>query len=166
MVALTTGLMINLMNQNAKPGHQALRKGRYSTPGGIYLVTSVTDRRVAWFQESVLAIVASRAIAGADERYGTRTFCWIVMPDHVHWLVQIGELPLDETVNRLKGASARSLNVQIGRNGRFWAPGFHDHALRREQDLKRVARYVVGNPLRAGLVSRVGDYPFWDAVWL
>ncbi|MFV3290267.1 transposase, partial [Pseudomonas sp. NY11955] len=29
-----------------------------------------------------------------------------------------------------------------------------------------VARYIVANPIRAGLVSRVGDYPHWDAVWL
>ncbi len=29
-----------------------------------------------------------------------------------------------------------------------------------------VARYIIANPLRAGLVGRVGDYPLWDAVWL
>ena len=32
--------------------------------------------------------------------------------------------------------------------------------------LRDVARYIVANPLRAGLVERVGDYPYWDAVWL
>ena len=29
-----------------------------------------------------------------------------------------------------------------------------------------VARYIVANPLRAGLVTKIGDYPFWNAVWL
>jgi len=29
-----------------------------------------------------------------------------------------------------------------------------------------MARYIIGNPVRSGLVQRVGDYPFWDAVWL
>ncbi|MBB5859537.1 hypothetical protein GGR69_001194 [Xanthomonas arboricola] len=29
-----------------------------------------------------------------------------------------------------------------------------------------MARYLIANPLRAGLVARVGDYPFWDAIWL
>jgi hypothetical protein len=38
--------------------------------------------------------------------------------------------------------------------------------LRREEDVLSVARYIVVNPLRAGLVARVGDYPLWDAVWL
>jgi hypothetical protein len=30
----------------------------------------------------------------------------------------------------------------------------------------KVARYIVYNPVRAGLVSRIGDYPHWDAVWV
>jgi len=29
-----------------------------------------------------------------------------------------------------------------------------------------MARYIVANPLRAGLVERIGDYPLWDATWL
>ena len=49
---------------------------------------------------------------------------------------------------------------------RLWQTGFHDHALRREEDLAATARYLIANPLRAGLVQRVGDYPFWDAVWV
>jgi hypothetical protein len=29
-----------------------------------------------------------------------------------------------------------------------------------------MARYIIANPLRAGLVDRIGDYPLWDAMWL
>ncbi len=46
------------------------------------------------------------------------------------------------------------------------AKTFHDRAMRKEEDLKAAARYIVANPLRAGLVERCGDYPLWDAVWL
>ncbi|MGH8412134.1 MAG: REP-associated tyrosine transposase, partial [Pseudomonas sp.] len=38
--------------------------------------------------------------------------------------------------------------------------------IRRDEDLPAVARYIVANPLRAGLVEKIGDYPLWDAVWL
>ncbi len=48
----------------------------------------------------------------------------------------------------------------------LWQKGFHDRALRREEDLVTVARYVVANPLRAGLVEKLGDYPLWDAIWV
>ena len=39
-------------------------------------------------------------------------------------------------------------------------------AVRREEDLKMIARYIVTNPIRAGLVQKVGDYPLWDATWI
>lgn len=55
----------------------------------------------------------------------------------------------------------------IGSEGRkIWQAGFHDHAVRREEDLAGIARYIVANPLRAGLVDAIGDYPLWDALWL
>jgi len=47
-----------------------------------------------------------------------------------------------------------------------WMSGFHEQALRKEEDLAAVARYVVANPLRAGLVDKLANYPLWDAVWL
>lgn len=92
---------------------------------------------------------------------------WVLMPDHAHWLVQLGECDaLGLVVNRLKSASARAANRALCRSGPLWARAFHDHALRADEEIRRSARYVVANPLRAGLVDRIGDYPFWNAVWV
>jgi len=66
----------------------------------------------------------------------------------------------------LKGRTARHLGPLMGERSTVWQPGFRDRALRRESELLPVARYVVANPLRAGLVKRLGDYPHWDAMWL
>jgi REP element-mobilizing transposase RayT len=148
------------------PGSRALRKGRYSQPNGIYLVTAVTHQRVPWFQAFAYAQLMCRNLHDPAGLPGAQNLCWVVMPDHVHVLLQLGEAELDRVVRRLKARSALQLNRAIGRRGRFWAPGFHDHALRREENLKSVARYIVGNPLRARLVERVGDYPYWNAAWL
>jgi hypothetical protein len=47
-----------------------------------------------------------------------------------------------------------------------WQSGYYDHVLRQEEDRLRVTAYLLGNPIRAGLVTRIGDYPFWgSAVW-
>lgn len=88
------------------------------------------------------------------------------MPDHAHLLIDIRNNQLSTVMRRLKSSSALKLNHSIGRQGRFWDVGFHDHGLRKEEDIKGVARYIVGNPLRAGLVKHVGGYPFWNAKWL
>ncbi|MBA1149288.1 transposase [Ectothiorhodospiraceae bacterium WFHF3C12] len=141
-----------------------LRRGRYSETGRIYLVTTTTHDRYPVFQD----IRAGRALVQAlkTERR-VDTLCFVVMPDHLHWLIQLNWIePLERIVGRVKSKSARAVNQLFNHRGRLWQDGFHDRALRREEDLIAVARYVVANPLRAGLVRSVGDYPLWDAVWL
>lgn len=89
------------------------------------------------------------------------------MPDHWHGLLQLGAKEnLSRSVGRAK-ASATRTRKSLGTNTQpLWAPGFHDHALRSEERLRDIARYIIANPLRAGLVKRIGDYPFWDVAWL
>jgi hypothetical protein len=48
----------------------------------------------------------------------------------------------------------------------LWQRAFYDHALRKDEDVRQIARYIIANPLRRGLVKDVGDYLLWDAAWL
>ena len=50
--------------------------------------------------------------------------------------------------------------------GQVWTQGFHERAMRRQDNIVAAARYTIANPLRAGLVIEIGNYPFWNAVWL
>ena len=154
------------MGKSLNPGQRGLRRGRHSRVHGVYLVTAVTDQRIPWFQVMSFARCMCRCLADPGCLPGSRNLCWVVMPDHVHLLLELLDADLSRSVKCLKATSARKLNREIGRSGRFWAPGFHDHALRKEEDLKGVGRYIVANPLRAGLVTRLSDYPYWNAVWL
>lgn len=143
-----------------------MRRGRFSEPYRVYIVTTVTDQRIPWFQDELLARLMCQSLQRPQSALHAKYLCWVVMPDHVHVLLQLGAGHLSEVVRRLKGRSAAQLNREIGRCGRFWEPGFHDHALRRDENVRQAARYIIANPLRAGLVERVGDYPYWNATWL
>ena len=155
-----------IMNHPRGPGTQALRRGRYSQKNGIYFVTAVTDKRIPWFQDFSFARIICNIIGTPAGLSDAENLCWVVMPDHIHLLLRLGETPLRQELNRLKSRSARILNHEIGRSGRFWCPGFHDHALRKEEDMLETARYIVANPIRAGIVKRYGDYPYWNCIWL
>ena len=137
-----------------------LRTGRHSQPGQIYLVTTVTRERRAVFAD----FASARSLVGvlqAESALGScTTLAFVVMPDHLHWLLRLEQGSLSALVGRVKSISAKRLG------GPVWQAGFHDRALRREEDLQSVARYVVTNPLRAGLVTSVGLYPHWDAIWV
>ena len=156
---------------DAKPGpvrgHASLRMGRYSEAGRVYLVTFVTASRQPLFADWTSASTAARSSRYPPIWRASRLLCWVLMPDHWHGLVELGELDgLSALVNRLKGHTARAVNATCDRSGHVWSKGFHDHALRADEALVATARYIVHNPVRAGLVRRVGMYPFWDAVWL
>jgi REP element-mobilizing transposase RayT len=154
------------MNRPHGPGTQSVRRGRFSQENGIYFVTAVTENRIPWFQEFSFARIICQIIESPAGLADAQNLCWVVMPDHIHLLLQIRETPLRRVLSRLKSRSARLLNDEIGRTGRFWSAGFHDHALRKEENMQEVARYIVANPLRAGLTRKYGDYPYWNAIWL
>lgn len=149
------------------PGNRALRKGRSSLANHVHFVTSVVRGRRRVFRDFRVGCAAACCFDDAQVVGGARTLAWVLMPDHVHWLIRLGaDDPLDAVVNRLKSASARNVNRVLHRSGPLWARAYHDHALRVEEDLRRSARYLIANPVRAGLVERIGDYPFWNAAWL
>ena len=150
--------------QPNRPSSNKLRKARVSIQNQIYLVTFVTEKRRVRFTDFYCARLM---ISALNKSNNTETLAFTVMPDHVHWLLQLrDQTSLSRVLQSLKSVSAHRLNRHLGRKGRFWQDGFHDHALRKEEDVIDAARYIVGNPLRAGLVNSVGDYPHWDAVWL
>jgi putative transposase len=154
-----------LLRKN-RPGHQALRKGRVSLPNHAYLITTTTINRQRFFDEFNAGCAAARCFENAAILGDAKMLAWVLMPDHPHWLLQLGEKDeLDIVVNRLKSSSSRLVNRVLERQGMLWEPAYHDHALRAEEDLIAIARYIVANPLRAGLVQRIGDYPFWNAIW-
>ena len=148
-------------------GHRALRRARVSIPGQTCLVTFTTHQRTDIFSDAANAVCIAKSLHGLRVWKDARLLAWVVMPDHLHPLIALGtEESLSGVVQKTKSNTARALNARNHLVGQVWAPAFHDRALRRDEDLQDIARYLVLNPVRAGLVRRVGDYPFWDAVWV
>ncbi|MBH2076159.1 MAG: transposase [Pseudomonadales bacterium] len=143
-----------------------LRTARVSEPGRIYLLTAVTYQRRPVFLNWRLGRLVVNQLRCADEREAVTSLAWVVMPDHLHWLVELQHGTLAELMCRIKAGSSRSINLARGDQGRVWQRGYYDRALRRDEDIKDAARYIIMNPLRAKLARRVGDYPLWDAIWI
>jgi putative transposase len=143
-----------------------LRKGRFSETGRIYLLTTVTHQRQPLFADWCPGRLVVSEFRSAEQQGFVQSLSWVVMPDHFHWLIELQQGSLSKLMARVKSRSSRSLMYHTGHQGPVWQKSYHDRALRREEDLLQAARYVVLNPVRAGLVERVGDYPLWDSIWL
>lgn len=129
------------MNPSNSPASSRLRKGRTSIPGQIYLVTTTTLDRQRVFDDFEAACTLCQTLHRLAELELVRNLCFVVMPDHLHWLFALGNKHDLSTVARMaKNNSARALG------GSIWQPGFHDRAIRREADILPAARYIVANP--------------------
>lgn len=145
-----------------------LRKGRCSQENGEYFITFNTHHKQPYFNDFSLACLFCQQIAMNEIKYKGTWFTWVLMPDHFHGLLRLGAdgESLSKVVGALKGASGFVINKKLQRKGKSWQASFYDRALRDEDDRKNIARYIVTNPLRKGLVSKIGDYPFWNSVYL
>ncbi|MGN6153917.1 MAG: REP-associated tyrosine transposase [Lysobacteraceae bacterium] len=154
------------MRKAPPPGSRALRHGRISAPGQHYLVTTLCHARERRFTHADCARQVANVIVDPELWRGASLLCWVLMPDHLHLLLGLGKTePLSKLMQRIKSVTAGIANATQGRRGAVWMPGYHDRCVRSEAMLLPMARYVVANPVRAGLVARFADYPYWGCAW-
>ncbi len=141
-------------------GYQQLRKGRFSGAGYIYHVIFTTKSRQKIFDDFDSALRLIKILHSENVAVYAETLAFVVMPDHVHWLFELKDGSVSNAVQRVKSFFTKVYGQAV------WQDGFYDHTIRTDESLVSVARYIVANPLRAGLVRSVKCYPHWDSVWL
>jgi REP element-mobilizing transposase RayT len=96
----------------------------------------------------------------------------VIMPDHAHMIftprLDSAGAPfgLAEIMHGIKGASAHTINKLLHRRGPVWQNESWDHVLRHDKSLEDKVKYICENPVRAGLVKTVDDYPWLWREWI
>jgi REP element-mobilizing transposase RayT len=76
------------------------------------------------------------------------------MPDHLHMLAQFGpDFGMRKVIRNWKRYTASHAGVR-------WQRDFFDHRLRRDESFDEKAAYILQNPVRAGLVRKIDDWPY------
>lgn len=88
---------------------------------------------------------------------------WVIMPNHVHLVVDVWDVPLVKLINGWKGKSSREANKLLGRRGAFWQEDYYDTLIRDEAHLKRAIRYTEQNPVKAYLARTAREWPWSSA---
>ena len=136
-----------------------LASDAYAVPGLTWLVTFGTrDRRQRPLGNPTVAAAVLGCFVEDATHYGARLHLAAIMPDHAHLILEIADGSLLEVVRNLKSRSTRAAWEQ-GHVGALWQPSFYDRGLRGDEFVD-VLRYVLENPVRAGLVAHWEDYPF------
>ncbi len=85
---------------------------------------------------------------------------YLFMPDHCHFLIQ-GNTDDSNLLRFMKDFKQRS-GYWFSKNmaGISWQKDFYDHILRKDEDIKKMVYYILGNPLRKRLIDNWKEYPF------
>jgi len=113
--------------------------------------------------EPVRRLVLEACLWGNDKRFDLHGV--VVMPDHVHLVFTPlcdarGSFSVNEIMQGIKSASAHHINRLLRRKGQVWQHESFDHVLRQEEAILAKVEYVIQNPIRAGLVKAVREYPW------
>jgi putative transposase len=88
---------------------------------------------------------------------------WVVMPNHVHLLVEIWQKPMTELLQNWKGYTARRINRALRRRGKLWQDDYWDRYIRDEAHYQKIVHYIESNPVKAGLAKTPEQWPFSSA---
>ena len=107
--------------------------------------------------DRIAKIVADALLYFEGERYNLASWC--VMPNHVHTVVEplkgalVNKCELEDILHSWKSFTAKEANKVLGRSGEFWQAEYYDHLIRDAADFSHAVRYVLNNPIKAGLMN-------------
>lgn len=143
----------------SSPHPPRLRSFAYLGLHRYFLTVLTIDHHRVFMSPAVVEPVRSHLLRTANEhRFAVPAYCF--MPDHLHALVE-GQADCSDFQRFVR------LFKQVSGYGhqqafceRLWSPGYFDHVLRNDEATLLIARYVLENPVRAGLVKTIEEYPF------
>ena len=126
---------------------------------GAYSLTLACAHRKTAFADKGLAESCIETLRTCAESHGFAVLAYCFMPDHVHLLIEGGDgSDVPRFVKDFRQRTGYEYRRATGET--LWQKSYYDHVLRKEEDLREAARYVVGNPVRAGLVVAAEDHPY------
>ena len=131
---------------------------RLDHAGALWHVTSRGNERREVFHDDADRREFLRLLGRTADLFGWKVHAWVLMGNHYHLLVGTPEATLSRGMRQLNGDYAQHFNRRHGRDGHVFQGRFKAILVQREAHLLEVARYVVRNPVRAGMVKAPGDW--------
>ena len=131
---------------------------RIELAGGLYHVTSRGDRREAIYRDDEDRRAWLGVFGEVCSRFNWRCHAYCQMGNHYHVVVETPEPNLSKGMRQLNGVYTQSTNRRHGLVGHLFQGRFSGILVEREGYLLELARYVVLNPVRAGMVRHAGDW--------
>ncbi len=113
------------------------------------------------------AIVQESLLHGDGDRY--RLIAWVIMPNHVHVMLQLAEYPLSKIVQSWKRHTSFQIHRMLANEGHadgsgaLWHREYWDRYMRDDRHLHATRNYIEENPVKAGLVTTASQWKWSSA---
>jgi REP element-mobilizing transposase RayT len=124
---------------------------RNEQPGGTYHVTSRGSNKFPIYADDLDHVIFERLLSRFAQRHRWTVIAWVEMTNHYHLLLQIPFCGLSAGMKLLNGGYAVRFNQRHERTAHVFKNRFSATPIESEAHLMEAARYIVLNPVRAGL---------------
>ena len=148
----------------------------FDIDGAIFFITTRLNEKGRLLTDEEAGIIQNVIVDMATKKE-LKLYAYVVMPNHLHVLVQPIDNGISKTMQLIKGRSSRKINIlrenakgtttrcmgDISRPINVWQKGFFDFTILTEQKFKEKFNYVHYNPVKWGLVNNAEEYEYSSA---
>lgn len=136
------------------------RQWRIEFPGALYHVFSRGNNRQCIFLSDGDKLMFLDLIEAFTRRFSIEVYAYVLMDNHYHILLKTIEKNLSKSMQWFGSAYTRRFNIRNRVNGHLFQGRFKSILVENDAYLSQLSCYIHRNPLRAGLVKRLSDYPW------
>ena len=131
---------------------------RLEFPGAIYHVTSRGDRQEIIYESDADRQQWLDILCKVCDRYNWRVHAYCLMDNHYHILLETADGNLSKGMRQLNGVYTQYFNRQHNRVGHVYQGRYKAILVEKDSYLLELSRYVVLNPIRAGMIKNMGEW--------
>ena len=136
------------------------RRRRLQFPGAVYHVMARGNRKSMIVDDDDDRRTFMNTFGEAAGDYHVRVYACCLMGTHYHTLLDTPRGNLSEFIQTVNGEYSKAFNRRHGRVGHTFEQRFESLVVQREKYLRRVARYIALNPVKARLCRDGADWPW------
>ena len=131
---------------------------RLEFPGAIYHITSRGDRQEVIYEDDADRLQWLDILSRVCERYNWRVHAYCLMDNHYHIVIETADGNLSKGMRQLNGVYTQYFNRQHNRVGHVYQGRYKAILVEKDSYLLELSRYVVLNPVRAGMTKTVDEW--------
>ena len=134
------------------------RKPRIHFPGALYHVIARGNRGEKIFRNEKDYQLYLRFLSEYKDRYGFSLYAYTLMPNHIHLLIEVNEVPLSRLMQNLQFRYTRNFNIKYKNYGHLFQGRYKAILCEKDSYLLELSAYIHLNAVRAGLVNDPINY--------